>query len=81
MKAFLLLNRPKYRVAIEQRVYQTTDEDSLLVGIPDVAVQRSQTTTNSETQNIAVAAPPVQAVTVTIYRNNKKNLLLQDLEQ
>ncbi len=58
--------RPKYRVAIEQRVYQTTDEDSLLVGIPDVAVQSSQTATNQKTQNIAVAAPPVQAVTVTI---------------
>ncbi len=58
--------RPKYRVAIEQRVYQTTEEDSLLVGIPDVTVQRSQTATNQKTQNIAVVAPTVEAVTVTI---------------
>lgn len=29
--------RPKYKVAIEKRVYQTTDEDSLLVGVADVA--------------------------------------------
>ncbi len=58
--------RPKYIVDIEERVYQTSGEDAVLVGIPDVAVQRSQTTTNSETQNIAVATPPVQAVTVTL---------------
>ena len=59
--------RPKYIVDIEERVYQTSGEDAVLVGIPDVAVQRSPTTTNSETQNIAVATtPPVQAVTVTL---------------
>ncbi len=34
--------RPKYKVAIEKRVYQTIDEDSLLVGVADVAVQSIQ---------------------------------------
>ncbi|MBD2772272.1 DUF4058 family protein [Iningainema tapete] len=58
--------RPKYRVAIEQRVYQTAGDNSLLVGIPDVAVQRSQTALNPKTANIAIATPPVQAMTVTI---------------
>ncbi len=29
--------RPKYKVAIEKRVSQTTDEDSLLVGVAAVA--------------------------------------------
>ncbi|MBD1808981.1 DUF4058 family protein [Microcoleus sp. FACHB-SPT15] len=59
--------RPKYRVAIEKRVYQASgEEDTLLVGIPDVTVQRSQTATNSTTQNVAVATPPLQSVTVTI---------------
>lgn len=58
--------RPKYRVAIEQRVYQTTDGDSVLVGVPDVAVQSHQTANNQETGNVAVASPPIQAVTVTI---------------
>ncbi|BDA68297.1 hypothetical protein RIVM261_022450 [Rivularia sp. IAM M-261] len=58
--------RPKYRVAIEQRVYQTTDGDSLLVGVPDVAVQSHQPTNIQETSNVAVASPPTQAVTVTI---------------
>lgn len=33
--------RPKYRVAIEKRVDQTTGEDSLLVGILDFVVSRS----------------------------------------
>lgn len=58
--------RPKYIVDIEERVYQTTGEDSLLVGIPDVAVQRSQTATNPESTNIAVATPVVTPVRVTI---------------
>jgi Protein of unknown function (DUF4058) len=59
------LLRPKYRVAIEQRVYQTSDGDTLLVGVPDVAIQSYQTN-KQETGSIAVASPPAQAVTVTI---------------
>ena len=36
---------PKYRVAIEQRVYQITDEStSVLVGIPNVVVGRNLST-------------------------------------
>ena len=57
--------RPKYIVDIEERVYQTREEDSILVGIPDVAVQASQKTT-TETGNIAVAAPPATSTIVTI---------------
>ncbi len=33
--------RPKYRVVVEEAIYQTKGQDSLLVGIPDVAVQKS----------------------------------------
>ncbi len=58
--------RPKYRVAIEQRVYKASGEDSLLVGIPDVAVKASQTAKKSETGNIAVAAPAVKPMTVNL---------------
>jgi len=58
--------RPKYIVAVEVRMYETTGEDSLLVGIPDVVVQRPLTETNPTTTNVAVAAPPAQPVTVTI---------------
>ncbi len=58
--------RPKYFVAIEERVYQTTGEDRLLVGIPDVIVQRPPATTNPTMPNVPVAAPPAQPPTVTV---------------
>ncbi|MBD0386916.1 MAG: DUF4058 family protein [Nostoc sp. C3-bin3] len=58
--------RPKYFVAIEERIYQTTGDDKLLVGIPDVIVQNSQTVINRELPNIAVATPAVQPKTVTV---------------
>ncbi|MEC4818054.1 MAG: DUF4058 family protein [Scytonema sp. PMC 1069.18] len=56
---------PKYRVAIEKRVYQMYGEDSLFVGIPDVTVGRSKTAT-TEPSNVAVAAPPSTPISVTI---------------
>ncbi|CAN1212321.1 DUF4058 domain-containing protein [Tumidithrix helvetica PCC 7403] len=34
------LLRPTYRVAIEKRVYEVWDNETLLVGIPDVSVYR-----------------------------------------
>ncbi len=58
--------RPKYFVAIEERVYETTPDDRVLVGIPDVVVQQSQTATNSQTENIATATPSIQPATVTL---------------
>ena len=58
--------RPKYFVAIEERIYQTTGDDKLLVGIPDVIVQNSQTAINPKIPNIAVATPAVQPKTVTV---------------
>ncbi|MEH1786328.1 MAG: DUF4058 family protein [Nostoc sp.] len=58
--------RPKYFVAIEERIYQTTGDDKLLVGIPDVIVQNSQTAINPNIPNIAVATPAVQPKTVTV---------------
>lgn len=33
--------RPKYRVVVEEALYQTQGQDSLLVGIPDVAAQKT----------------------------------------
>ncbi|MCC5652135.1 DUF4058 family protein [Nostoc sp. XA013] len=58
--------RPKYFVAIEERIYQTTGDDKLLIGIPDVIVQNSQTVINCELPNIVVAAPAVQPKIVTV---------------
>ena len=58
--------RPKYKAAIEKRVYQVSDEDSLLVGVADVAVQSTQKTVLPQKANIAVALPSVEAVTVDV---------------
>jgi hypothetical protein len=58
--------RPKYRVAVEVRMYETSGENSLLVGLPDVIVQRSLTATNPTRANVAVAAATAQPTRVTI---------------
>ena len=68
--------RPKYRVAVEVRMYDTSGEDTLLVGIPDVVVKRPLTATtpdvpsyeggNATMSNVAVAPPLVKPITVTI---------------
>ena len=62
--------RPKYRVAVEVRTYATSGVDSLLVGIPDVTVRRSQQRSQSEANqtlaNLAVATPPATPVTVKV---------------
>ncbi|MDB9315359.1 DUF4058 family protein [Spirulina sp. CS-785/01] len=59
--------RPKYRVAIEKRIYELNapqnGDNSLLVGIPDVSVNRQ---TTSSPLNVAVAAPPTQPLTVQL---------------
>ncbi|MCL1465056.1 DUF4058 family protein [Argonema galeatum] len=57
---------PKYIVDIEKRVYQIDGEDSLLVGIPDVTVQRFTSQTTSPTSNVAVAAPLTKPLQVTV---------------
>ena len=58
--------RPKYRVAIEERIYQSSEVDSLLVGIPDVVVQRPLSAANPTPSNVTVASPPVKPITITI---------------
>ena len=61
--------RPKYRVAIEKRIYEIGDRNgnhSLLVGIPDVAVTRKPKDPDSGQSNVAVAPPVTQPVTVNV---------------
>jgi hypothetical protein len=58
--------RPKYRVAVEVRTYETSDEDSLQVGIPDVTIRSRQTAKDSTINNVAVAEPTVEPVKVRI---------------
>ena len=58
--------RPKYRVAVEVRMYETNEENSLLVGIPDVIVKSRETLPDVTMTNVAVTAPTTEPVRVTI---------------
>lgn len=58
--------RPKYRVAVEVRMYETLGEESLLVGIPDLTIRGSQMTTKQPMSNVAVAEPLTKAQTVQV---------------
>ncbi|NEN94695.1 MAG: DUF4058 family protein [Moorea sp. SIO3I7] len=58
--------RPKYRVGVEVRMYETIGEESLLVGIPDLTVKGSQVTTKQAMTNFAVAQAPTQPQTVEV---------------
>jgi len=56
--------RPKYRVALEVRMYETSGEESLLVGIPDVTVTRepfrkNRTASNSSTPQVVPVIVPI----------------------
>ncbi|TAE58007.1 MAG: DUF4058 family protein [Nostocales cyanobacterium] len=61
--------RPKYRVAIEKRTYRTDSEDSLLIGIPDVAIlsakPKEQKPDSSSTTTLATKTEN-KSVTVTL---------------
>lgn len=48
--------RPKYIVAIEERVYEVNGDTALLVGIPDVSVQSSLPLAPPTESNLAVAS-------------------------
>lgn len=61
--------RPVYSVSLEVRMYETINEQSLLVGIPDVSVlsKKGQVSTpNSTTSQVAVATPPTTPMRVTV---------------
>ncbi len=49
--------RPKYIVAIEERVYEVNGDTSLLVGVPDVSVQSSLFLARPTESNLAVVSP------------------------
>lgn len=57
--------RPKYRVAVEVRLYETNGEESLLIGIPDVTIQRSLSTSNPR-KNVAILEPETKPITVNL---------------
>ena len=54
--------RPTYRVVVEEAIYQTEGQNSVLVGIPDVAVQktrRNQVQPGQESANAVTVAQPI----------------------
>lgn len=51
--------RPKYRVAVEVRIYETVDNQSLLVGVPDLAIKNSHIAAKQTMSNIATAKTPI----------------------
>ncbi|MDJ0619742.1 MAG: DUF4058 family protein [Calothrix sp. MO_192.B10] len=58
--------RPKYRAAVEVRIYEIIGEQSLLVGIPDLTVKTSQAKTKQPITNVTVAQSPNQPQTVEV---------------
>ncbi|ASC69561.1 hypothetical protein XM38_004880 [Halomicronema hongdechloris C2206] len=54
----------KYRVEVEKRVYFSSEDDSILVGIPDVAVATGRSAAG--TTEAATLPPPMQPEPVTV---------------
>ena len=50
--------RPKYLVSVEVRRYETSGDQALLVGIPDVAIQRAKLQAEVIPTAVAVAPRP-----------------------
>lgn len=58
--------RPKYFVAIEERIYETTGEESTLVRIPDdVVVPSALVATRADSSNVALVTS-AQPIAVTV---------------
>ena len=57
---------PKYQVDIEKRIYELVGMNSLLVGRPDVTVQRPRYLAPNLATNVSVSALPSQPVKVAV---------------
>jgi hypothetical protein len=58
--------RPRYRVVVEEAIYQTQGQDSLLVGIPDVTVQRAARTETAQQSQDSSRVSTVQPLDVEL---------------
>jgi hypothetical protein len=58
--------RPKYSVSVEVRMYETSGEQSLLVGLPDVSIQRLLRQSTSEPLKVATTEPSSQPIPVIV---------------
>ncbi|MGB3556925.1 MAG: DUF4058 family protein [Geitlerinemataceae cyanobacterium] len=58
---------PKYVVAVEVRIYETSGEKSTLIGIPDnIIAKSSETSIKSPESNVAVAVTSTQPLTIEL---------------
>jgi hypothetical protein len=57
---------PKYQVLIEERIYQVENQDSILVGAPDVLVQQLRSDENPRTTTVVAPSAEPLSVTLTI---------------
>jgi hypothetical protein len=55
---------PKYQVLVEERIYQVDNQDSILIGAPDVLVQ--QLRPEAEAGAVAIATPASEPLSVTL---------------
>lgn len=60
------LLRPRYRVVVEEAIYQTQGQDSVLVGVPDMAVQKAQRVANPVMPESASAASSGRPILVDL---------------
>jgi len=71
---------PKYRVAVERRIYEMVDGDSLTVGIPDVSISRSkQPPAERPTSASAVATQPRRILLPTPEEVRESYLEIRDV--
>jgi hypothetical protein len=69
-----------YRVEIEKRTYVCTDEDSLLVGIPDVAVMTRQHPAPQTThKTVSFAVQPEQVTVPNVLEVHERYLEVRDI--
>jgi hypothetical protein len=58
--------RPKYRVVVEEAIYQTEGQDSVLVGVPDVAVQQANLNAMITVQESTTGVTQAQPILVDL---------------
>lgn len=51
--------RPKYRVVVEEAIYQTEGQDSVLVGVSDITIQKAKATQSATEATLGTAAQPI----------------------
>jgi hypothetical protein len=71
---------PKYRAALDRRVYQIDGDDAILIGIPDVTVERYPAAASSP---VAVISPPAMPLKVFVpmpLEHRESFLQVQDIK-